>query len=235
MIRLHTFKVLATNPAIWPSASITKDNRSLSLKYRIFLSPALRNMQHLGSMAALGKSDLPTSQPLIVHYTIRNNCQDNTSKTKKLTCNSHSISANNGNIFANYSNVFTYFPAMSNTFGCRLNQSECSVVNQPSASLWGNESVIHGIKINLHTGCLKSTNLKCTKLGKFRTLWRRAWASNALKHWTVKVAVYRDGHGQRSKRNNSQWVHVLGYSRKPWKMSREAQHKLARAVMQAWL
>ena len=149
------FKVLGTNLAIWTSASIAKDNRSLSLKYCIFLSPALRNMQHLVSMAALGKSDLPTSQPLIVQsYTIQNNWQDNTSKTKNLTCNCHSISANNGNIFANYSNAFAYFHATSNTFGCRLNQSECSVVNQPSVSLWGNESVIHGIKINLHTGCL---------------------------------------------------------------------------------
>ena len=141
MIPLHTFKVLATNLAIWPSASITKDNRSLSLKYLIFLSPAPRNMQHLVSMAVLGKSDLPTSQSLIVQ---------NTSKTKKLTCDSHSISVNND---MNYSNAFAYFRVTSNTLGCCLNRPECSVGNQPSGSLWGNESVIHG-KINLHTGCL---------------------------------------------------------------------------------
>jgi len=30
----------------------------------------------------------------------------------------------------------------------------------------------------------------------------------------LEVAGYGNGRGQRSKRNDSQWLHVLGYSRK---------------------
>ena len=41
------------------------------------------------------------------------------------------------------------------------------------------------------------------------------------------MAGYENGRGQRSKRNNSQWLRVLGYRRKTRKMGREAWHKLA--------
>ena len=40
----------------------------------------------------------------------------------------------------------------------------------------------------------------------------------------IKVTGYRNGRGQRSKWNNSQWPHVLGYSRKTRKISQEARH-----------
>jgi len=43
----------------------------------------------------------------------------------------------------------------------------------------------------------------------------------------IKVAGSGNGHGQKSKWDNSQWLRVLGYSRKTRKISREALHKLA--------
>ena len=67
---------------------------------------------------------------------MRTNSENNTSKTKKLTCVSHSISTNYGNMFVNYYNTVAYFCVTRNTFGAPLTDLSVahSTCNRPRES-----------------------------------------------------------------------------------------------------